>query len=82
MYPDRSMTIITIKMVIVITSDWVGQLTFLISDLTFRKNLLNLFIQFKGKHLKKSWQAREDLNPQPSDLESGALPIELQACIV
>ena len=25
------------------------------------------------------WQARRDLNPQPSDLESDALPLELLA---
>ena len=26
------------------------------------------------------WQARRDSNPQPPDLESGALPLELLAC--
>lgn len=26
-----------------------------------------------------AWQARRDLNPQPSDLESAALPLELLA---
>lgn len=29
----------------------------------------------------KNWQAKRDLNPQPADLESAALPIELLACI-
>jgi hypothetical protein len=28
----------------------------------------------------KLWQRWRDLNPQPSDLESGALPIELHQC--
>ena len=28
------------------------------------------------------WQARRDSNPQPSDLESDALPLELLACIL
>ena len=34
-------------------------------------------------HLKgtNQWQARRDSNPQPPDLESGALPLELLACI-
>lgn len=27
------------------------------------------------------WQARRDSNPQPPDLESGALPFELLACL-
>ena len=30
----------------------------------------------------KQWQARRDLNPQPPDLESGALPLELLACML
>ena len=28
------------------------------------------------------WQARRDSNPQPPDLESDALPLELLACIL
>ena len=28
------------------------------------------------------WQARRDSNPQPPDLESGALPFELLACLL
>ena len=34
-------------------------------------------------HLKgtNQWQARRDSNPQPPDLESGALPFELLACL-
>ena len=30
----------------------------------------------------KIWQARKDSNPQPPDLESGALPLELLACVL
>ena len=30
--------------------------------------------------LRYLWQARKDLNPQPPDLESGTLPLELLAC--
>ena len=35
-------------------------------------------------HLKgtNQWQARRDSNPQPPDLESGALPFELLACLL
>ncbi len=31
--------------------------------------------------VKSQWQARRDSNPQPPDLESGALPFELLACL-
>ena len=33
-----------------------------------------------GTGVHKKWQARRDLNPQPPDLESDALPLELLAC--
>ena len=32
-----------------------------------------------GISLRRSWQARQELNPQPPVLETGALPIELLA---
>ena len=31
--------------------------------------------------MNSQWQARRDSNPQPPDLESGALPFELLACL-
>ena len=32
--------------------------------------------------MNSQWQARRDSNPQPPDLESGALPFELLACLL
>ena len=32
--------------------------------------------------IERKWQARRDSNPQPPDLESDALPLELLACIL
>lgn len=49
-----------------ISSSLVDQETFLSSNLiSFKKFLILLNIFF--------WQVRQDLNPQPPDLESGAL---------
>ena len=42
-----------------------------------------LFLQKDVKPTVASqWQARRDSNPQPPDLESGALPLELLACLL
>ena len=58
-----------------------GQETFFISNVTSSKNFfifLNIYISCLFILSEKGWkQVRQDLNPQPSDLESGALPIEL-----
>ena len=62
-----------------------GQLTFPISNLTSLRNLL-IFLNISPVHLNLPAavpileQAWRDSNPQPPDLESGALAIVLQAC--
>lgn len=76
------MTNNTINPVIDMTSLRVGQLTRETSPRTpFKKFVILASIlptsPFSPKLLMK--QAREELNPQPSDLESDALPIELRA---
>jgi hypothetical protein len=54
-----------------------------------QENCLRLF----GFHISKNppnmvgndliiWQGQKDLNPQPTDLESATLPIELYPCIL
>ncbi len=43
-------------------------------------DLLNAAGQESPTAQKKRWQGWKDLNPQPSDLESDALPIELHPC--
>ena len=35
----------------------------------------------EARAVKGLWQARRDSNPQPTDLESAALPLELLACV-
>jgi hypothetical protein len=39
----------------------------------YRQNLIEMHLAIA------TWQARRDSNPQPPDLESGALPLELLA---
>ncbi len=76
------MTMKIMRTVIVVTSSLDGQLTFDSSDLTLLRKFItlskNLIFTLSSSNCS-DWQAREDLNPQPSDLESGALPIELRA---
>lgn len=67
-----------------------GQVTDFISALTSRKNvvILSNFIlrhQYNKlgtspKEADKLWQDRQESNPQPPVLETGALPVELLSC--
>lgn len=58
------------RIVSTVVSRRLGQLTLENSNLTSRKNLATLSIF-------QIWQAREDSNPEPTVLETVALPIEL-----
>ena len=69
-----------------------GQVTDFSSDLTSWKNFLILsnFILLTNSYImcgasmapavQLMWQDRQELNPQPPVLETGALPIELLSC--
>src|SRR5688572_2010538 len=72
------------------TSFFVGQLTFVISDLVSRKKSLVVSHHCFGFATIEvfsvasicflGWQAKRGSNPQPAVLETAALPIELLAC--
>ena len=58
-----------------------GKETFPHSTATSRRKVLDLSIQLIDLVCEScSWQARRDSNPQPSVLETDALPFELLAC--
>ena len=60
-------------MVVPCTSFKEGQVTFFTSDLTSLKNVLILVSNVAS--LREGKQARRGLNPQPSVLETDALPL-------
>ena len=62
-----------------------GQVTDFISERTSRKkrvtfSIIAIYQLSMFVPLEREWQDRQELNPQPPVLETGALPVELLSC--
>ena len=91
-YTVKKATSIRVTMVAPINSSLFGHSTRAISARTSFRNCTTFiyysFYELRYNHTAQlfititSWQARRDSNPQPSDLESAALPLELLAFLL
>src|SRR6185295_5726966 len=74
----KTALVMSTTIVVPTTSSRVGKLTFRISARTSDRNSFAFVHQFMlGATPKQGWQGRRDSNPQPSVLETDALPLEL-----